>query len=170
MLTNSIRDFFNGDTMTGILRFLEAAFLSMTIAFRVCRSCSDLAVRVGSMSTSAFSCGIYRFSTLCDVLMSVGQTSVLCFRRLRFLGAVSSVGRRPINDVTRCFIVSGADFLCGDHGPSEKNAGYSLHYLCGNPSDSGGSLYNTMHCAAEGKWAEFSETGIHTLLLAAAIA
>ena len=33
MLTNSIRDFFNGDTMTGILRFLEAAFLSMTIAF-----------------------------------------------------------------------------------------------------------------------------------------
>ena len=33
MLTNSIRDFSNGDTMTGILRFLEAAFLSMTIAF-----------------------------------------------------------------------------------------------------------------------------------------
>ncbi len=33
MLTNSIRDFFNGDTMTGILRFLEAAFSSMTIAF-----------------------------------------------------------------------------------------------------------------------------------------
>ncbi len=34
-LTNSIRDFFSvsGDTMTGLLRFLEAALLSMTIAF-----------------------------------------------------------------------------------------------------------------------------------------
>ena len=32
-LTNSIRDFFSGDTMTGILGFLEAALLSMTIAF-----------------------------------------------------------------------------------------------------------------------------------------
>lgn len=32
-LTNSIRDFFSGDTMTGLLRFMEAALLSMTIAF-----------------------------------------------------------------------------------------------------------------------------------------
>ena len=32
-LTNSIRDFFSGDTMTGILGFLEAVLLSMTIAF-----------------------------------------------------------------------------------------------------------------------------------------
>ena len=81
------------------------------------------------------------------------------------LGAVLS------NDVTRYFIVSMAlTFYAEIMARVKKNAGYSLYYLCGNPSDSGGSLYNTMHCAAEGKWAEFSETGIHTLLLAAAIA
>ena len=32
MLTNSLRDLFNGDTISGLLRFLEAVLLSMTIA------------------------------------------------------------------------------------------------------------------------------------------
>ena len=31
-------------------------------------------------------------------------------------------------------------------------------------------MYNTMHYAVEGEWEQFSGTGMHTLLLAAAIA
>ena len=32
-LTNSLRDMFSGDTMSGLLRFIEAILLALTIAF-----------------------------------------------------------------------------------------------------------------------------------------
>ena len=68
MLTNSIRDFFNGDTMTGILRFRSCIFI-YDDRFRVCRSCSDLAVGGGKYDTVFYSAvsRIYRFSVFCDV-------------------------------------------------------------------------------------------------------
>lgn len=64
----------------------------------------------------------------------------------------------------------GADVLCRNHGPRKKTPD-TVYIICAAiPLIPGGSLYNTMHYAAEGKWEEFSETGLHTLLLAAAIA
>ncbi len=75
------------------------------------------------------------------------------------------------DDVIRFFITSMALTLYAEVMARIRRSPDTIYIICAAiPLIPGGSLYNTMHFAAQGRWEEFSETGMHTLLLAAAIA
>ena len=75
------------------------------------------------------------------------------------------------SDVTRYFLVSMALTFYAEIMARVKKTPDTVYIVCAAiPLIPGGSLYNTMHYAAEGRWEDFSETGLYTLLLAAAIA
>ena len=114
---------------------------------------------IGSLSFAMF------FNVRWGKLLSCAFGGCASWGLYLLLGAVIS------NDVTRYFLVSMALTFYAEIMARVKKTPDTIYIICAAiPLIPGGSLYNTMHCAAEGKWAEFSETGIHTLLLAAAIA
>lgn len=74
-------------------------------------------------------------------------------------------------EVVRFFIASMVLTLYAEIMARVRKSPDTIYIICAAiPLFPGGSLYNTMHLAAEGRWEEFSQTGMHTLLLAAAIA
>lgn len=76
-----------------------------------------------------------------------------------------------VNDVWRFFLTSMFLTLYAEVMARRQKAPDTIYIICSAiPLIPGGSLYNTMHCAVEGEWEQFSETGMHTLMLAAAIA
>ena len=75
------------------------------------------------------------------------------------------------DDVVRFFLSSMALTLYAEVMARLKKSPDTIYIICAAiPLIPGVSLYNTMHLAAEGRWEEFSQMGMHTLLLAAAIA
>ncbi len=77
-----------------------------------------------------------------------------------------------VSDIWRFFLTSMfLTVYCGSDGKEKQKAPDTIYIICSAiPLIPGGSLYNTMHYAVEGEWEQFSGTGMHTLLLAAAIA
>lgn len=114
---------------------------------------------IGSLSFAMF------FNVRWGKLLSCALGGYASWGLYLLLGAVIS------NDVIRYFLVSMALTFYAEIMARVKKTPDTVYIICAAiPLIPGGSLYNTMHYAAEGKWAEFSQTGIHTLLLAAAIA
>ena len=75
------------------------------------------------------------------------------------------------NDVPRYFLTSMFLTLYAEILARKQKSPDTIFIICAAiPLIPGGSLYNTMHFAVEGRWEEFSQNGMHTLLLAAAIA
>lgn len=114
---------------------------------------------IGSMSFAMF------FNVRWRMLLSCAFGGLVSWGLYLLLGAAVE------SDVTRYFLVSMVLTFYAEIMARVKKTPDTVYIICAAiPLIPGGSLYNTMHYAAEGKWEEFSETGLHTLLLAAAIA
>lgn len=81
------------------------------------------------------------------------------------------LGHFIVSDIWRFFLTSMFLTLYAEVMARRQKAPDTIYIICSAiPLIPGGSLYNTMHYAVEGEWENFSGTGMHTLLLAAAIA
>ena len=81
------------------------------------------------------------------------------------------LGHFIVSDIWRFFLTSMFLTRYAEVMARRQKAPDTIYIICSAiPLSPGGSLYNTMHYAVEGEWENFSGTGMHTLLLAAAIA
>lgn len=165
-LTSAIRDMFSGDTISGLLRFIEALVLSVAIAwgFAVMASPgSETAVVNPWVQLAAGIIGSLGFSLLFNVRGS---------RRLFWC----AVGGGVAWGVVLLVQIAGGTEVAGYLAGSLVLTIYSevmarLHYCPSTvyiaaatiPLIPGGSLYNTMRFAMDEMWSSFAAQGLRTL-------
>lgn len=168
-LTNSIRDMFSGDTISGMLRFIEALALSIAIAWGFASMASpgsEAAVVDPKMQIIAGTIGALGFSLLFNVrgkkrlfwcafggalawgTVLLGQMAGLSEMMAYLAGAVlltiyAEVWARIQFCPSTVFIMAATI-----------------------PMIPGGSLYNTMRFAMDGMWESFAMQGLRTLAYA----
>lgn len=170
-LTNSIRDMFSGDTISGMLRFCEACVLSITIAwgFAVLAAPHDMDIAINPLlQLAAAVVGSLGFSMLFNV-------------RGRILSWCAVGGGIAWGTVLLVQLAGGTEFI-GYFIASMTLAAYA-EFLARRmhcpvtvfvatatiPLIPGGSLYNTMRFAMAEEWANFTMQGMSTLLYAVLI-
>ncbi len=171
-LTNSIRDIFSGDLISGLLRFAESILLSLVIAFGFAFTASD----AGGMIT-----------VTAAVALPAAFLGSLSFARLFDLDAPNSViaglvgllgwtlvilGRGwGFNTFSAFFLGSAAVTLASEILCRVRRCPITVFLVTGIiPMVPGGLLYLTMRAAVAGEWRSFSGLGLESALMAAAIA
>lgn len=165
-LTNAIRDMFSGDTMSGMLRFIEAMVLSVAIAwgFAVLASPeSEVMVVNPWVQLVAGAVGSLGFSLMfnvrgekrlfwCAVGGGVAWGVVLL---VQFAGSTEMIGYLAGSLVLTIYSEIMARI--------QRCPSTIFIATATIPLIPGGSLYNTMRFAMDGAWEAFSTQGLRTL-------
>ncbi|MCI8610052.1 MAG: threonine/serine exporter family protein [Firmicutes bacterium] len=167
-LTNSIRDIFSGDTMSGILRCCEALVLSVAIAwgFAVTASPSSEAMTIlPTVQLLAAIFGSLGFSLLFNVR---GSRLIWCCLGGGVAWAVVLVCEMMgLSEMMGFFVASMALTVYGEIMARLKHCPVTIFVATATiPLIPGGSLYNTMRLAMDEEWSAFSITGLHTAIYA----
>ena len=170
-LTNSLRDLFSGDTISGLLKFSESVILSLVIAggFALSTTGSELpdtvapAVWVIAAFFSAAGLGLWFRVDMRTVLPSSAVAAAAwgvvmavqaagCAEFWAYLAAAAFVGLMA-EIFSRLFRTPATVFLVMGIIPMVP----------------GGMLYRTMRCGIAGQWDDFLSVGVRTLMTALAI-
>ncbi len=170
-LTNSIRDMFSGDTITGLLRFIEAIIVSMVVA------CGFAAFDVLSAVNDTPN---WWLQLITAFLGSLGFGFVFNARpKNTLIGAFGGLGGWATvlvcvelwgSEILGYFIASALITLAAEILARVLHCPTTLFIVIAIlPLVPGKSLYITMQYATEGLWEKFASQGITTLLYAIAI-
>lgn len=185
ILTNSMRDMFGGDTITGGIHFLEAMLTAATIAFGFTTSrifFNDLightvistgrdwpvwAGRLTEVITAFF--GSFGYASLFNVRGSriipagIGGS----FGWIIYLIAAAFIS----NDPVRYFFAAIAITFYAEFMARRKKAPATIFLVSAvMPLVPGGSLYESMTYGVQREWSSFGETGLKTIVIALALA
>ena len=165
-LTTSIRDMFSGDTISGLLRFIEALVLSVAIAwgFAMLASPGSQTVSVNPwLQLAAGIIGSLGFSLLFNVRIA---------KRLFWCAAGGGVAWGVVLLVQYAGGTEMAGYLAGALVLTIYSEVLARIQLCPStvfiaaatiPMIPGGSLYNTMRFAMDEEWGRFAAQGLRTL-------
>ena len=171
-LTNSIRDMFSGDLISGLLRFAESALLSLVIAFGFAFTASsggEWLTPPALVALSAAFFGSFSFARLFGLDMPnsliAGLTGLF-----GWLLALLAEGRSMTTFAVFFFGSAGvtlaSEILC-----RIRRCPVTVFLVTGIiPMVPGGLLYLTMRAGVSGDWSLFSFLGLEATLTAAAIA
>ncbi len=185
ILTNSMRDMFGGDTITGVVRFLEAILTAVTIAFGFTASehfFNNNFVVLGA--DKAFTLPLYILYPV-EIVMAflgaLGYSTIYNVKgdRLAACGlggglswiAYLFAGTFTVNDPSRYLFATIVVTFYAEKMAKYKKAPATIFLVSAiMPLVPGGSLYRSLSYAVDQKWHEFSMTGMNTLVIALAIA
>ena len=167
-LTNSIRDIFSGDTMSGLLRSCEALVLSIAIAwgFAVTAAPSSEALPISPVvQLIAAVVGSLGFSLLFNVR---GRRLLWCSLGGGVAWAVVLLCETAgMGEMTGYFIASMMLTVYAEIMARLQRCPVTVFVATATiPMIPGGSLYNTMRFAMDESWSEFSVSGLHTTIYA----
>ena len=171
-LTNSIRDMFSGDLISGLLRFTESALLSLVIAFGFAFTASSGGERLSpsvAVALSAAFFGAFSFARLFDLDMPnsliAGLTGLFCW-----VLVVLAEGW-GFNTFAAFFLGSAGVTLASEILCRVRRCPVTIFLVTGIiPMVPGGLLYLTMRAGVSGDWSLFTSFGLEATLTAAAIA
>ncbi len=171
-LTNSIRDIFSGDLISGLLRFAESILLSLVIAFGFAFTASsggESPVPSAAVALPAAFFGAFSFSRLFDLDMP--DSLIAGLTGLFGWGLVSLGGLWGMNTFASFFIGSAGVTLASEMLCRLRRCPVTIFLVTGIiPMVPGGLLYLTMRSAVSGEWPVFTDLGLESALTAAAIA
>lgn len=184
MLTTSMRDMFGGDTITGGIRFIEAALIAVTIAlgFSMASVFYDnlfedsvvLSTRILSreleilveLVTAFF--GAFGYASLFNVrrkrIISAGIGGVIGWGMYIFAG--NFISNEPIRYLVSAIMIT----VYAEKMARMKKAPATVFLISAvMPLVPGGMLYATMSFAVKEEWKNFGEKGVETLSVALAL-
>ncbi len=171
-LTNSIRDIFSGDLISGLLRFAESILLSLVIAFGFAFTASDAggtAEVAAAIALPAAFLGSLSFARLFD--LDLPNAVIAGLTGLIGWAAVLAGKALALNTFSAFFLGSAAVTLASEILCRVRRCPITIFLVTGIiPMVPGGLLYLTMRAAVAGEWRSFSALGLESALMAAAIA
>ncbi len=171
-LTNSIRDMLAGDTITGLLRFIETLIVSMAVAcgFAAFATASDTtrsAHEIAQLATAFF--GSLGLAFIFNARVKNAIIGALC--GLAGWGAVICCIRIFDSELLGYFVAAALITLAAELLARVVLCPTTLFIVIAIlPLVPGKSLYVTMQYATKGLWDKFASQGITTLIYAIAIA
>ena len=171
-LTNSIRDMLAGDTITGLLRFIEALIVSMAVAcgFAAFSAASDTtrtAHEIAQLVTAFL--GSLGLAFVFNAKVKNALIGALC--GLLGWGAVIGSIKFVDSELLGYFVAAALITLTAEILARVVHCPTTLFIVIAIlPLVPGKSLYVTMQYATKGLWDRFASQGITTLIYAIAIA
>lgn len=185
MLTNSLRDMFGGDTITGGIRFIEATLIAVMIA-------------VGFSASSKFYEEIFGRAIISSVREWPLYITVITALIASFFGSIAyaftfNTGIKRLLGAGFGGLIGWASYLMAGYFMFSEPMKYFIAALVINiyaeimavkekapstvflvsaimPLVPGGMLYRTMRLAVTGEWEKFGQLGVETLSVALALA
>lgn len=182
MMTNSLRDMFSGDTITGGVRFIESSLVAMMIAmgFSIASSYANISFEEPISKITMYSPGLTIIITLtCAFFGTIGYTGSFNAAKKRFIfsGLGGAIGwgfylLASLHSVPTGYFVAAVAINIYSEIMARLNKAPATVFLVSAimPLVPGGMLYNTMRYAVMNDWKRFGETGVSTLSAALALA
>lgn len=185
MLTNSLRDMFGGDTITGGIRFIEATLIAVMIALgfsSASRFYEDLFAR--TIVSSVVELSYYMVIIITLVTSFFGSIGYACTfntnsKRLiaagfgGFIGwaAYIGVGYFVSSEPMKYFVAAVVINIYSEIMAVREKAPSTVFLVSAiMPLVPGGMLYKTMHYAVTKEWHKFGKLGANTISVALALA
>lgn len=172
-LTNSLRDVFSGDTMSGMMRCCEALVLAVVIAwgFAVTAAPGAMNIEVDyRVQTLAALVGTAGFCLMFNVRMKVLGWCTLS-GGLAWILNVICINGADMGEFQSFFIASMGIAVYAHVAARLAECPVTIFTTAATiPLIPGGSLYYTMRYAVMGQWENFAMQGLSTLSYAAMIA
>lgn len=182
LLTNSLRDMFSGDTITGGVRFIEASLVAMMIAmgFSASSFYADIAFEEPISKITIYSPPLIIIITLaCAFFGTIGYAGSFNAGKKRFIfsGLGGGIGWAfyllfSLHSVAMGYFVAAVVINIYSEIMARLNKAPATVFLVSAimPLVPGGVLYNTMRYAVLRDWKKFGETGVSAFSAALALA
>ncbi len=185
MLTNSMRDMFGGDTITGGIRFIEAMLIAVTIALgfsiasvfydglfddtvtSAVRNISPELTVAAELITAFF--GAFAYASLFNIrkhrIVSAGIGGMIGW------AAYLAAGLMIESEAVKFFISAMVITVYAEKMARFKKAPATVFLVSAiMPLVPGGMLYETMSFAVKEEWVNFADKGVDTMSVALALA
>ena len=185
MLTNSLRDMFGGDTITGGIRFIEAAMIAIMIALgfsTASRFYEDIFARTRVSNTVELPYILTVFITLITSFFgTIGYACTFNTNSKRLMaaglggfigwGAYIVAGYALSSEPMQYFVAAVVINIYSEIMAVREKAPSTVFLVAAiMPLVPGGMLYRTMHYAVTKEWNRFGKLGVDTISIALALA
>ena len=185
MLTNSLRDMFGGDTITGGIRFIEAAMIAIMIALgfsTASRFYEDIFARTIVSNTVELPYILTVFITLITSFFgTIGYACTFNTNSKRLMaaglggfigwGAYIVAGYALSSEPMQYFVAAVVINIYSEIMAVREKAPSTVFLVAAiMPLVPGGMLYRTMHYAVTKEWNRFGKLGVDTISIALALA
>ena len=185
MLTNSLRDMFGGDTITGGIRFIEAAMIAIMIALgfsSASRFYEDIFARTIVSNTVELPYILTIFITLITSFFgTIGYACTFNTNSKRLMaaglggfigwGAYIVAGYALSSEPMQYFVAAVVINIYSEIMAVREKAPSTVFLVAAiMPLVPGGMLYRTMHYAVTKEWNKFGRLGVDTISVALALA